>query len=171
MNRGGSKIRPSPKLLNATRHYWRDRMTTKVIFFTGGVLSSVGKGVTAAAIGRLLKARGFSITSKAGPLPERGPGRLVLPARRSFCPGRRRRDRLTWGITNALRPAPATTVRVTTARSIRKSWNGNAARLSGRATIQVIPHITNEIKRRIALVGKASTRILPWWSWRNRREY
>jgi len=40
-------------------------MTTKVVFFTGGVLSSVGKGVTAAAIGRLLKARGFTITIKS----------------------------------------------------------------------------------------------------------
>ncbi len=34
-------------------------MAPKYIFFTGGVVSSVGKGVTAAAIGRLLKERGF----------------------------------------------------------------------------------------------------------------
>ena len=40
-------------------------MATKVIFFTGGVLSSVGKGVTAAAIGRLLKARGSTLPSKS----------------------------------------------------------------------------------------------------------
>ena len=37
---------------------------TKFIFFTGGVVSSVGKGVTAAALGRLLKARGFSVTAQ-----------------------------------------------------------------------------------------------------------
>jgi CTP synthase len=37
-------------------------MTSKLIFFTGGVISSVGKGVTAASVGRLLKARGFDIT-------------------------------------------------------------------------------------------------------------
>ncbi len=37
---------------------------TKFIFFTGGVMSSVGKGVTAAALGRLLKARGFSVTAQ-----------------------------------------------------------------------------------------------------------
>ena len=36
-------------------------MTTKYIFFTGGVVSSVGKGVTAAAVGRLLKERGFEV--------------------------------------------------------------------------------------------------------------
>src|SRR3989304_5778587 len=37
------------------------RMTTKYIFITGGVVSSVGKGVTAAALGRILKERGFSV--------------------------------------------------------------------------------------------------------------
>ncbi len=36
-------------------------MATKYIFFTGGVVSSVGKGVTAAALGRLLKERGFAV--------------------------------------------------------------------------------------------------------------
>jgi len=36
-------------------------MASKYIFITGGVLSSVGKGVTAAVTGRLLKARGFSV--------------------------------------------------------------------------------------------------------------
>ncbi|HOT53232.1 MAG TPA: CTP synthetase, partial [Anaerolineaceae bacterium] len=52
-------------------------MTTKVIFFTGGVLSSVGKGVTAAAIGRLLKARGFNITiQKLDPYLNVDPGTL-----------------------------------------------------------------------------------------------
>src|SRR5258705_10985229 len=36
-------------------------MTTKYLFFTGGVVSSVGKGVTAAALGLLLKERGFKV--------------------------------------------------------------------------------------------------------------
>ncbi|HRE29351.1 MAG TPA: hypothetical protein PK954_22095, partial [Anaerolineales bacterium] len=35
---------------------------TKYIFITGGVVSSVGKGVTAAALGRCLKERGFSVS-------------------------------------------------------------------------------------------------------------
>jgi CTP synthase len=39
-------------------------MATKYIFFTGGVVSSVGKGVTAVAIGLLLKARGFKVTAQ-----------------------------------------------------------------------------------------------------------
>ncbi|MDH5508646.1 MAG: hypothetical protein OEZ02_15600, partial [Anaerolineae bacterium] len=36
-------------------------MDTKYIFITGGVVSSVGKGVTSAAIGRLLKERGYKV--------------------------------------------------------------------------------------------------------------
>ena len=52
-------------------------MATKLIFFTGGVISSVGKGVTAASVGRLLKARGFDITiQKLDPYLNVDPGTL-----------------------------------------------------------------------------------------------
>ena len=37
-------------------------MTTKYIFVTGGVVSSLGKGIVAASLGKLLKSRGYSIT-------------------------------------------------------------------------------------------------------------
>ena len=37
-------------------------MDTKLIFVTGGVVSSLGNGITAAALGRLLKARGYSVS-------------------------------------------------------------------------------------------------------------
>ena len=37
-------------------------MPTKYVFVTGGVVSGLGKGITAAALGRLLKARGYSVT-------------------------------------------------------------------------------------------------------------
>ena len=50
---------------------------TKYIFFTGGVVSSVGKGVTAAAIGRLLKERGFSVSiQKLDPYINVDPGTM-----------------------------------------------------------------------------------------------
>ena len=39
-------------------------MATKYIFVTGGVVSSLGKGITAASLGRLLKNRGFKVTSQ-----------------------------------------------------------------------------------------------------------
>ena len=37
-------------------------MDTKYIFVTGGVVSGLGKGITAASLGRLLKARGYKVT-------------------------------------------------------------------------------------------------------------
>ena len=37
-------------------------MSTKYIFVTGGVVSSLGKGITAASLGRLLKNRGYKVT-------------------------------------------------------------------------------------------------------------
>jgi len=50
---------------------------TKYIFITGGVVSSVGKGVTAAAIGRLLKERGISVTiQKLDPYINVDPGTM-----------------------------------------------------------------------------------------------
>jgi CTP synthase len=38
------------------------KIPTKYIFVTGGVVSSLGKGIVASSLGRLLKARGYSIT-------------------------------------------------------------------------------------------------------------
>ncbi|MGD8603924.1 MAG: CTP synthase, partial [Anaerolineales bacterium] len=50
---------------------------TKYIFITGGVVSSVGKGVTAAAIGKLLKERGFSVSiQKLDPYINVDPGTM-----------------------------------------------------------------------------------------------
>src|SRR5450756_1966377 len=52
-------------------------MPTKYIFFTGGVVSSVGKGVTAAATGLLLKSRGFKVTvQKLDPYINVDPGTM-----------------------------------------------------------------------------------------------
>jgi len=52
-------------------------MSTKYFFFTGGVVSSVGKGVTAAAIGRILKERGFRVAvQKLDPYINVDPGTM-----------------------------------------------------------------------------------------------
>src|SRR5690349_23512761 len=52
-------------------------MTTKYLFYTGGVVSSVGKGVTAAATGLLLKERGFKVTvQKLDPYINVDPGTM-----------------------------------------------------------------------------------------------
>jgi CTP synthase len=132
-------------------------MPTKYIFFTGGVVSSVGKGVTAAATGLILKERGFKVTvQKLDPYINVDPGTMspyqhgevfVLDdgAETDLDLGHYERFidiRLT-------RSSNFTSGQVY-AEIIAKERRGDF--LGG--TIQVIPHITNEIKRRIGLVAK-----------------
>ncbi len=132
-------------------------MTTKYIFFTGGVLSSVGKGVTAAATGRLLKARGFSVAvQKLDPYINVDPGTMspyqhgevfVLDdgAETDLDLGHYERF-----IDIRLSKVCNITTGQVYAEVISRERRGDY--LGG--TIQVIPHITNEIKRRVRLVGK-----------------
>ena len=62
-------------------------MAVKYVFVTGGVVSGLGKGITAASLGRLLKARGYTVTmQKFDPYINIDPGYHESgPARRSFC--------------------------------------------------------------------------------------
>ena len=54
-------------------------MDTKFIFVTGGVVSGLGKGITAASLGRLLKARGLKVTvMKLDPYLNVDPGTCLL---------------------------------------------------------------------------------------------
>ncbi len=134
-------------------------MTTKYIFFTGGVVSSVGKGVTAAAIGRLLKERGFNVTAqKLDPYINVDPGTMspyqhgevyVLDdgAETDLDLGHYERF-----IDTSLSKVCNFTSGQVYAEVITKERRGDY--LGG--TIQVIPHITNEIKRRIMQVSKAT---------------
>ena len=134
-------------------------METKYIFFTGGVVSSVGKGVTAAAIGRLLKERGFSVTAqKLDPYINVDPGTMspyqhgevyVLDdgAETDLDLGHYERF-----IDTSLNRVCNITTGQVYAEVISKERHGDY--LGG--TIQVIPHITNEIKRRIALASKTT---------------
>ena len=134
-------------------------MTTKYIFITGGVLSSVGKGVTAAATGRLLKARGFSVAvQKLDPYINVDPGTMspyqhgevfVLDdgAETDLDLGHYERF-----IDIRLSKVCNVTTGQVYAEVISRERRGDY--LGG--TIQVIPHITNEIKRRVRMVGKAT---------------
>ena len=67
----------------------RPDIKAKFIFFTGGVISSVGKGLTASAMGRLLKERGFIVTvQKLDPYLNVDPRNdEPISAWRSFCAG------------------------------------------------------------------------------------
>ncbi len=130
---------------------------TKYIFITGGVVSSVGKGVTAAAIGRLLKARGLNVSiQKLDPYINVDPGTMspyqhgevyVLDdgAETDLDLGHYER----FIDTNLSRVCNITTGQIYS-DVIAKERRGDY--LGG--TIQVIPHITNEIKKRIGLVSK-----------------
>ncbi len=134
-------------------------MTTKYIFFTGGVVSSVGKGVTAAAIGRLLKERGFKVAvQKLDPYINVDPGTMspyqhgevfVLDdgAETDLDLGHYERF-----IDVRLNKVCNVTTGQVYAEVIGKERRGDY--LGG--TIQVIPHITNEIKRRIGMVAKTT---------------
>ncbi len=132
-------------------------MATKYIFFTGGVVSSVGKGVTAAALGRTLKERGFRVAvQKLDPYINVDPGTMspyqhgevyVLDdgAETDLDLGHYERF-----INIRLNRVCNFTTGQVYAEVIQKERRGDY--LGG--TIQVIPHITNEIKRRIGLVEK-----------------
>lgn len=129
----------------------------KYIFCTGGVVSSVGKGVTAAAIGRLLKARGLKVAiQKLDPYLNVDPG-TMSPYQHGevFVTIDGAETDLDLGHYERFTDEPLDhTCNVTTgqiyAEVIGKERRGDYL---GR-TIQVIPHITNEIKRRIGLVGQ-----------------
>ena len=65
------------------------RHPTKYIFVTGGVVSSLGKGIAAASLGRLLVERGLRVTHpEVRPVHQRGSGHAVaVPARRGVRDG------------------------------------------------------------------------------------
>ncbi len=137
----------------------RPDIRSKFIFFTGGVISSVGKGLTASAIGRLLKERGFSVSvQKLDPYLNVDPGTMspyqhgevfVLDdgAETDLDLGHYERF-----IDIRLSKASNLTSGQIYAEVIAKERRGDY--LGG--TIQVIPHITDEIKKRILLVAETS---------------
>jgi len=131
----------------------------KYIFCTGGVISSVGKGVTAASIGRVLKARGVRVCiQKLDPYINVDPG-TMSPYQHGevFVTDDGAETDLDLGhyerfIDENLTQASNVTTGQVYAEVITRERRGDF--LGG--TIQVIPHITNEIKRCIALVGERS---------------
>ena len=132
---------------------------TNYIFVTGGVVSSLGKGVTAAALGRLLKSRGVTVSiQKLDPYLNVDPG-TMSPYQHGevFVTEDGAETDLDLGhyerfIDENLSRASNVTAGQIYAEVIGRERRGDY--LGG--TIQVIPHVTNEIKRRIAAVAKAS---------------
>jgi CTP synthase len=134
-------------------------MSPKFIFVTGGVVSSVGKGITVASIGRLLKAREISLSiQKLDPYINVDPG-TMSPYQHGevFVTDDGAETDLDLGHyerfidENLTRACNVTTGQIYSS-VIAKERRGDF--LGG--TIQVIPHITNEIKERIQRVARQS---------------
>ncbi|MBR0027531.1 MAG: CTP synthase, partial [Clostridia bacterium] len=130
---------------------------TKYIFVTGGVVSGLGKGITAASLGRLLKARGYKVTmQKFDPYINMDPG-TMSPYQHGevFVTDDGAETDLDLGhYERFIDENLSVNSNVTTGKIywnvISKERRGD---YEGR-TVQVIPHITNEIKDRVYRVAK-----------------
>ena len=129
-------------------------MAAKYVFVTGGVVSGLGKGITAASLGRLLKSRGLTVSvKKLDPYLNVDPGTM---------------NPIQHGEVFVTEDGAETDLDLGHyERFIDVSLNQNSSVTSGKVywnvlqkerqgdydggTVQVIPHITDEIKRRIAL--------------------
>lgn len=131
----------------------------KYVFVTGGVVSGLGKGITAASLGRLLKARGYRVTiQKFDPYINVDPG-TMSPYQHGevFVTDDGAETDLDLGhYERFIDENLSINSNVTTGKIywtvLNKERRGDY--LGG--TVQVIPHITNEIKERIYRVGKNS---------------
>jgi len=134
-------------------------MSTKYIFVTGGVVSSIGKGITTASLGRLLRNRGFEVTMTkldpyinvdAGTMNPYQHGEVFVTddgAETDLDLGHYER----FVDINLTRDSTVTTGGVYST-VIAKERRGDY--LGG--TVQMIPHITNEIKERVIALGTKS---------------
>lgn len=129
---------------------------TKYIFVTGGVTSSLGKGIIAASLAKLLQARGFSVTiQKFDPYLNVDPGTLnPYEHGECFVTDDGAETDLDLGHYERFLNVPTSQANnVTTGRIYQTVINKERAGDYDGKTVQVIPHITDEIKRRVQLLG------------------
>jgi CTP synthase len=132
---------------------------TKYVFVTGGVVSSLGKGITAASLGRLLKARGLKVqVQKFDPYINVDPG-TMSPFQHGevFVTEDGAETDLDIGhyerfVDENLSRNANHTAGAVWDRVLRKERKGEYLG----STVQVIPHITNEIKERVRRVSEAT---------------
>ncbi|MGL4628845.1 CTP synthase [Cetobacterium sp.] len=132
---------------------------TKYVFVTGGVVSSLGKGITAASLGRLLKERGYSVTiQKFDPYINVDPGTMnPYEHGEVFVTVDGAETDLDLGHYERFLDENLTKYNnITTGRIYQSVINKERKGEYLGKTVQVIPHITNEIKSKIELVGKES---------------
>ena len=132
-------------------HRTEEIMAVKYVFVTGGVVSGLGKGITAASLGRLLKARGYKVTmQKFDPYINIDPGTMnPIQHGEVFVTDDGAETDLDLGHYERFIDESLTkNSNVTTGKIywsvLQKERRGDF----GGGTVQVIPHITNEIKSR-----------------------
>ncbi len=133
--------------------------TVRYIFVTGGVVSSIGKGITSAALGRLLRNRGFQVAMQkldpyinvdAGTMNPYQHGECFVTddgAETDLDLGHYERF-VDINLSRAASVTTGTVYGAVIARERRGDYLGG--------TVQVIPHITNEIKERITQYGRST---------------
>ena len=131
---------------------------TKYIFVTGGVTSSLGKGILCASLAKLLQARGFSVTiQKFDPYLNVDPGTLN-PYEHGECyvTDDGAETDLDLGHYERFLNTPTSQANnVTTGRIYQTVINQEREGTYLGKTVQIIPHITDEIKRRMLLLGQS----------------
>lgn len=130
---------------------------TKYVFVTGGVVSSLGKGITAASLGRLLKERGYSVTiQKFDPYINIDPGTMnPYEHGEVFVTNDGAETDLDLGHYERFLDENLTKYNnITTGKVYESVINKERKGQYLGKTVQVIPHITNEIKAKIELVGR-----------------
>ena len=127
-------------------------MNTKYIFVTGGVVSGLGKGITAASLGRLLKNRGYKVTiQKMDPYINVDPGTMSpIEHGEVFVTDDGAETDLDLGhyerfIDEELNYTSNITSGKIYSSVIEKERHGDYLG----ATVQLVPHITNEIKNKV----------------------
>ncbi|MGN1039299.1 MAG: CTP synthase, partial [Oscillospiraceae bacterium] len=132
---------------------------TKYIFITGGVVSGLGKGITAASLGKLLKARGYSVTiQKFDPYINVDPG-TISPYQHGevFVTDDGAETDLDLGhYERFLNENLSSDSNMTTGKIYQSVLNKERRGDYLGSTIQVIPHITNEIKEKVYNYGKTT---------------
>jgi CTP synthase len=133
---------------------------TKFVFVTGGVVSSIGKGIVASSLGRLLKSRDFSVSIlKLDPYINVDPG-TMSPFQHGevFVTDDGAETDLDLGHYERFTDTAMSRLNSVTTGSIYQSVLNKERRgdYNG-GTVQVIPHITNEIKERILRVAQDKT--------------
>lgn len=131
----------------------------KYIFVTGGVTSSLGKGIIAASLAKLLQARGFSVTiQKFDPYLNVDPGTLN-PYEHGECyvtDDGAETDLDLGHYERYLNNPTSQSNNVTTGRIYQTVIEKERAGEYLGKTVQIIPHITDEIKRRMQLLGNTN---------------